>query len=329
MATSGTVGATVVDQTVLIEHACRRAGKLASSLTSEQQLAARESLFFVLSNLANRGINLWTVTEQILTLVPGQATYTLQVGTVDLLKGFYRTQSDATGTTLSTATSVGLDTGLGNSVTPSSIQVVFSGAGTSNLVVETSQDALSWTQIQTLPATTSIIGQATWFDLTNFSAVRAIRVRETVLGATLVGSIVVAFNPQEILAAKLNRDDFLLLPNKTFAGRSLQYWFDKQITPQIRLWPVPNDVTSSFVAWTTLHVQDPGQFFNTIQIPQRWYDGVIWILAMYLAMELPQIDPQRIQICANMGQTFLKLAEDGEVDGAPIKIDPGIRSYTR
>ena len=57
MAYSGTVGTTVIKVQQLTDHGARRCGKLAEELTSEQSLSARESLFFLLSHLANKGIN--------------------------------------------------------------------------------------------------------------------------------------------------------------------------------------------------------------------------------------------------------------------------------
>ena len=329
MTTSGTIGATVVDLTTYIEHACRRCGKLASSLTSEQQLSARENLYFILSDLANRGINLWCINKQVLPLTTGVTTYPLAIGTVDLLKALYRTISFQTGTVITSGTSVGLDVGAGATFNPFSIQVTFSGAGTNTLVVETSPDGVTWTQTQTLPVTISTVGQVTWFDLTVLPTTRAIRVRETVLGATLIGSINWGFNPQEILMAKLNRDQYYLLPNKAFLGRALQYWYDKQTTPQIWTWPVPNDPTSSVVCWTTSHVQDPGVYNNTVQVPQRWQNGIIWILSMYMANELPGVDDGKIALCTKMGMMALDAAEQGESDGSPIQIDPGIAPYTK
>ena len=54
MAYSNTIGQTVIQVQSLIDHGARRCGKLAEELTSEQQISARESLFFLLSNLANQ-----------------------------------------------------------------------------------------------------------------------------------------------------------------------------------------------------------------------------------------------------------------------------------
>ena len=64
MATSGTVGQTVVTVQNLIDSGARRAGKLAEELTVEQVQAAKQSLYYVLSNLANIGIQYWCIDHQ-------------------------------------------------------------------------------------------------------------------------------------------------------------------------------------------------------------------------------------------------------------------------
>ena len=61
MAYSGTVGTTLINVQTFIDHGARRAGKLAEELTDEQVLSAKESLFYILSNLINQGINYWAI----------------------------------------------------------------------------------------------------------------------------------------------------------------------------------------------------------------------------------------------------------------------------
>lgn len=329
MTTSGTVGATNVDIATIIEHACRRTGKLASSLTSEQLLAARENLFFILSDLVNRGISLWLIQKQVLTITYGTPTIPLSTGTVDVLKATYRTQSiQSTGSAISGGTYQGWDSGAGNTFTPISVQVTFN-AGTNNLVVESSPDGSTWTTLQTIPAFTTTAGQQLWLDLTTFTTNRAFRIRETVLGSTYATATSWAYNPQEILMAKLTRDQYWLMPNKSFLGRPLQYWYDKQVAPQISCWPAPNDTTAAIVVYYTSYVQDPGAFTNNLQIPIRWYNGIVWLLAGYLANELPGVDQGRMMLCLKMADIALNAAEMGENDGAPLQFDPGILPYTR
>src|SRR5512143_3599593 len=90
MATSGTVGSTVIDVTTVIEHAVRRCGVPVASLPAESLVSTQENLYLLLTNLANRGINLWCVQKQVLALIPNQKVYNMPVGTVDLLRANYR-----------------------------------------------------------------------------------------------------------------------------------------------------------------------------------------------------------------------------------------------
>ena len=90
MAYSGTVGTTVITVQTLIDHGARRCGKLAEELTSEQVLSARESLFFLLSNLINIGIQYWAINKQVYGLTADKYIYDLPIGGNDVLNVLYR-----------------------------------------------------------------------------------------------------------------------------------------------------------------------------------------------------------------------------------------------
>ncbi len=88
MATSGTTTFNL-DLTDLVEEAFERCG---AELRSGYDLkTARRSLNLLFADWANRGINLWTVAQSSITLVPGTATYNLPSDTVDLLEHVIRT----------------------------------------------------------------------------------------------------------------------------------------------------------------------------------------------------------------------------------------------
>jgi hypothetical protein len=94
MATSGTTTWTP-DIAELCEEAYERAGL---ELRSGYDLkTARRSLNFLLTEWANKGINLWTVKSGTLTLVPGQRTYTtadgLPADAIDFIEHVCRTTS--------------------------------------------------------------------------------------------------------------------------------------------------------------------------------------------------------------------------------------------
>lgn len=102
MATSGTTSWNP-DIAELVEEAFERAGL---ELRSGYDLkTARRSLNFLLSEWANKGLNLWTIQSGTITLVPGQKTYTSADGlpdnAVDYIEFVCRTASAGVNTDIS------------------------------------------------------------------------------------------------------------------------------------------------------------------------------------------------------------------------------------
>jgi hypothetical protein len=92
MTTSGTADFNL-DLTELVDEAAERCGY---EIRSGYDLrTARRSLNLLFADWANKGLNLWTFDEGAITLVPGQATYTLPDDTVDLIEHYIRTGSGA------------------------------------------------------------------------------------------------------------------------------------------------------------------------------------------------------------------------------------------
>jgi len=88
MATSGTT-AFNLDLLDIVEEAFERCG---SELRSGYDLkTARRSMNLLFADWANRGINLWTITQGSIPLVAGTATYNLPDDTVDLIEQVIRT----------------------------------------------------------------------------------------------------------------------------------------------------------------------------------------------------------------------------------------------
>lgn len=331
MTTSGTVGTTVIDVTSFIEHAVRRCGVSASIMTAEQQLSARENLYMLLMDLANRGVNLWCVEKQVLALYNNQKVYNLAVGSVDLLRANYRTIQQPTSSAVSGSGYVGVNYGAGIAVAVATIGFTPSASAAHTLVAETSPDGATWTQVAALATAAALTaGQQYWYDIDNTAAAQYWRIRETT-GQTLSGATALfGSSPTEIPMAKLSRDSYTTLPNQDFAGRPLQYWYDKQANqPRVWLWPVPNDPTAQMVAWVHRHIQDVGALTNTLDLPARWYQTVLYQLAFLTGMEIPTVDKDRLVTVKQLGDEHLLRAEDGERDGSPIRFAPNISPYTR
>jgi hypothetical protein len=360
MAYSDTYGQVYNVQTV-IDHAARRCGKLAEELTSEQVLSARESLGFVLTNLINIGIQYWAIKKEVIGLSANKYIYALPTGSNDVLNALYRTMDRPTpnqnggylnsdgGTTsyafdndpatwtqqTSANGSLGINFGADNPIYAGSIGLLpyVSGGGSSTwtLTLEYSTDGATWTTLEDLGATTVTDNQWIWTDIDPGQTVQYYRVRASGGTTLALREFYVGNNSREITMSRLNRDDYTNLPNKNFtANQPYQFWFNRTVpNPEIYLWPVPSDPFVQMTVWYSKQIMDVGDLTDELQIPQRWYLAVVNMLAHQMAMELPQVDVNRITYLEAQAEKTLALAEAEERDKSPIYFAPAIGCYTR
>lgn len=336
MATSGTVGQTVVSVTDLIEHAVRRCGVLPSTMSGEQQLAARMNLYFLLTDLANRGLSLFCVEKLVFGMLTSQKVYDMPVGTIDMLDAMFRTFTTATGSPVSGSGYQGLDLGVGNEQSCENVAVKWSAGGAVTLVLDYSADGATWTNVPatSIVPTAAVAGQWLAFDGDNGPAARFWRLRNTAGALPAISTLNFNYNSYEVNMSPMNRDDYVAFPNKNFTqagSKTLQYWFDKQVTPRFWTWPAAGDETGQLVIWHQHQIEDVGSFTNSLAVPQRWYESIIFTLAARLALELPagMLPAGRFEILEAKAAEHLNRAEDGESDGSPIRFVLNLRGYTR
>jgi hypothetical protein len=65
-----------------------------------------------------------------------------------------------------------------------------------------------------------------------------------------------------------------------------------------------------------------------VEVPQRWLEAIIDGLAARVAAETPQVDPQIMAVREQKAAMSVQRAWDGDNDGSPIQINPGISVYT-
>lgn len=352
MSTSGTVGQTVITVQTLIDHGARRAGKLAEELTTEQVLSAKESLYYLLSNLANMGIHYWCIQKNIIGLVPDQYIYSLPVGTVDVLNSNYRTVTqnttggysssgnganafDGQYTNICQLTNntgyIGINNGSGNNVYVATVGILPAVSGSVTIQIQYSTDNTNWTTVYSPGATTWAAGTWIYYDLDPSSSQPYWRILQTAGVNMGVYQVVFGSSPTEIPLARMNRDDYTNLPNKNFLNNyPLQFWFDRVLPqPQMFLWPTPGIYSPQIVAWCSRQVQDVGNLSGSIEIPQRWYLAIQNGLAHQMSMELPGIDTSRIQYLESQWEKYWSQAEQEERDKSPIYFAPNISHYTK
>jgi hypothetical protein len=353
MAYSGTVGTTVIQVQTLIDHGARRAGKLAEELTSEQVLSARESLFFLLSNLINIGIQYWAIDKKVYGLQADNYIYKLPIGANDVLQALYRRMNRPSGSyatsaggtvenafdsnidTICTQTSangnISVNYGTNNPIYAGSIGILPGTSGSFHILLEYSTDGSTWNLLEDTGVTTWVNNEWLWYDIDPGQSVQYYRMRETGGNTLAVREFYIGDNSREIQMARLNRDDYTNLPNKNFpANQPYQFWFDRTIPqPTIYLWPTPSDPFIQMTVWYSRQIMDVGALTDELEVPQRWYEATIFMLAHRLSLELPAVADSRILYLEKMANQFLYEAEEEERDKSPIYFAPNIGVYTR
>jgi hypothetical protein len=348
--TSGTVGQTQIEVAAMIEHIGRRCGITTDRITPEIIATVKNVIFMFCTSLSNRGINLWRVQRGLFGINPGQATYIMPAGTLDIISANYRVPQRLGGTITSSAggTVANLadgdrDTVCTQSSSGGNLQWQFttetmvnlvgllSAATTTNtLIFEVSDDGAAWTAVRTPGATDMVDQKWKWFNIEPAKSALYFRVRETSSGTLSLREVTLSSSWSETQMYRMSRDEFINIPNKRSAGEPRQYWHDRQSAAQMLLWPTPDEGASMNVIslWSHMQVQDIGAISNILDIPQRWYDAVVANCAFMAILDIPGADLNRYDKLKDQALLTLTVAEAEERDNTPTEWLPNISGYT-
>jgi hypothetical protein len=133
------------------------------------------------------------------------------------------------------------------------------------------------------------------------------------LGADVIDilSVVVRRGSTDFSVERVSRDTFISIPNKTTEGRTSQFFLDRQITPNLKIWPIPENSTDVIRYDALTRISDADTQINTMDVPFRFYPCLAAGLAYYISMKRA---PERIQLLkAAYEEEFQRAAsEDGE-----------------
>jgi hypothetical protein len=220
VATSGTK-TFELDVADYIEEAFERCG--IEVRTGYDQRTARRSLNLLLAEWANRGLNQWTIKEEIINVGSTSASYTLAASDIDIISAVVRFTN---------------------------------GVGTQSQV-----------------------------DLT---------------------------------LDRVSREYYLNIPNKLTPGRPVQFFVDRQVTPVLYLWPMPN-MNYYVVVNKLVRMDDAAAGANTLQLPFRFYPCLAAGLAYYLSMKKA---PERTQMLRAAYEEEFDRASGEDRDRAGLRLTP-------
>jgi hypothetical protein len=359
LAYSGTYNQTKINVDQLISYAYRDAGKTAEEITPEYIDAGKQALFYVLQNSVNRGINIWLQEIVVLGAQTNQQVLPMPKNTVDVLEAnwiyivnptFSQTlpvSNPAVYSLFDQTGNANLDLHATTTLTDNYFGAAYSqgtrlfyvgfnayaplGAATYNLDFQVSNDGVNWTTWESFPSVTLADRQWQYYGINTTEIFYFYRLKNRSTTETFsLRAMQFAQSQQVIPMARLNRTDYFSLPNKQFPSqRTLQYWFNRQIDPEMYLWPVPNNNFQAFSLIIECQPQDVGSLTNELYMPDRAIAYFQAALSHKLSMQLPGVDMARVGYLEKIALDLRTQFEEEDRDKSPIYFQPNISYYTR
>ena len=141
------------------------------------------------------------------------------------------------------------------------------------------------------------------------------------LGADVIDvlSVVVRRSNTDYALTRVSRDTFLSIPVKTTQGRPSQFFLDRQITPNLKIWPVPENSTDVIVYDALTRMDDADAQVNTLDMPFRFYPCLAAGLAYYIALKRA---PNRLQMLKAIYEEEFERAMTEDRDRASFNVVP-------
>ena len=287
--------------TEIAEEAWERAGR---EMRSGYDLrTARRSMNLMTIEWQNRGINMWTMEQGVITLTPGLSTYALPTDTIDLLEHVIRTGQNVASTQAD--------------LTISRISV--STYATIPNKLQQARPIQVWIQRmsgETNPTALTLSGAINSTDTTiTLSSI-----------AGLAGSGFIKLDTEVIyygyLSGNVLGGVFRAQNNTTAASHISGTAVYVPQLPAITVWPTPdNTATYQFVYWRLRRVQDASSGVETADMNFRFLPCVVAGLAYYIAMKVPELMP-RIEMLKMIYDEQFNLAAGEDREKATVRWVP-------
>ena len=139
-----------------------------------------------------------------------------------------------------------------------------------------------------------------------------------------VTEAVITRDSTDIQLERISRSDYLFTPTKTQQARPTQFFLDRQITPNLKLWPVPENSTDVIYYDALTRMNDADDLVNTIEIPFRFYPCLAAGLAYYISIKRA---PERVQLLKSVYEEEFQRAAVEDRDRSSTTISPDLGFY--
>ena len=124
--------------------------------------------------------------------------------------------------------------------------------------------------------------------------------------------------------SRISRDTYLNIPNKTTTGRPNQFFLDRQVTPNLKIWPVPENSTDVIYYDALTRMDDADTQVNTLDIPFRFYPCLAAGLAYYISIKRA---PNKVQLLKAVYEEEFERAMTEDRDRSSFQVAPSLDYY--
>ena len=126
----------------------------------------------------------------------------------------------------------------------------------------------------------------------------------------------------------ISRTEYASYPNKTQQGFPTSFWFNRLISPEVTLWPVPDGNSATILKYYSVRrIQDANlRNGQQVEVPYLWLEA----FADGLAYRLARIWAPQMAVNLKMqADESYQIAAVQNVENTPVYISPMIGSYFR
>ncbi len=124
--------------------------------------------------------------------------------------------------------------------------------------------------------------------------------------------------------ARISRDAYLNIPNKATTGRPNQFFLDRQVTPNLKIWPLPENSTDVIYYDALTRIDDADTPVNTLKIPFRFYPCLAAGLAYYISIKRA---PNKVQLLKAVYEEEFERAMTEDRDRSSFQVSPSLDYY--
>ena len=132
-------------------------------------------------------------------------------------------------------------------------------------------------------------------------------------------NVVVRRSSTDYSLTRISRSDDLAIPTKATTGRPTQFFLDRQVTPNLKIWPTPENSTDVLYYDALTRIEDADSQINTMDVPFRFYPCLAAGLAYYLSLKKA---PQRTQMLKAIYEEEFERAMGEDRDRSSFSVTP-------